>query len=100
MRVFVCDGLCDAVWFVLCVLVLCVVIRACVCFVCALLCDVVGVADVSVCSCCLRRTVMFEGSLMLRVFACVWVCCVVCYGLVVVFVPECCFNWRDVRLMM
>ena len=66
------------------VLALCVVNRACVCFVYASLCDVVCVAAVSfcscvfrcVCACCLRCIVMFDGVLLLCVFACVWVCCV------------------------
>ena len=73
------SGLC------LCVLVLRTVSPACVCFVCALVCDVVYVAAASVylcvliCvwACCLRLAVMFDGLLLLLcVFACVWVCCV------------------------
>ena len=67
----------------LCELVLCVVSRACACFVCGLLCSVVCAAAVSVsmcvclnvCACCLRCAVLFEGLLLLCVLACAWVRC-------------------------
>ena len=49
----------------------------------ALLCDVVCLAAASVCLCVLERVcacslrcaLVFEGVLLLYVFACVWVCC-------------------------
>ena len=60
------------VWLIVRVSVVCVLLRDVVCVAAASVCFRVCTF---VCACCLRCAVMFEGLLLLCVFACVWVCC-------------------------